>query len=184
MTESAERLPLKDLELRLIAEVMKNSRRSDRELAKAVGVSQPTVSRTLKKLEKEGCIKEYTAIPDFKKLGFSLLSFSFTKLKHGVPEEAVEKKKKEMYELLKKDPIPDVLHMSGSGFVGLGAERVLIALHTDYHSYTLFMDRLKANPLLEIDEVRSFIVNLEDEKRHFRSLTMSEVANYITKMKK
>jgi DNA-binding Lrp family transcriptional regulator len=53
---------VKDIELRLIAELMKNSRRSDRELTKIIGVSQPTVSRTIKRLDKEGYIKEYTAI--------------------------------------------------------------------------------------------------------------------------
>jgi DNA-binding Lrp family transcriptional regulator len=43
---------------------MKNSRRSDRQLAKALGVSQPTVSRTLERLEKQGMIREYTVIPN------------------------------------------------------------------------------------------------------------------------
>jgi len=59
---------MKNVEWKLISELMKDSRRSDRELAQAIGVSQPTVSRTIKKLEKEGYIKEYTIIPDFHKL--------------------------------------------------------------------------------------------------------------------
>jgi len=53
---------LKDVELKSISELMKSSRRSDRELAKAIGVSQPTISRTIKRLEKEKLIKEYTMI--------------------------------------------------------------------------------------------------------------------------
>jgi DNA-binding Lrp family transcriptional regulator len=32
---------MKDVELKLISELMKDSRRSDRELAKAIGVSSP-----------------------------------------------------------------------------------------------------------------------------------------------
>jgi DNA-binding Lrp family transcriptional regulator len=56
---------------------MKDSRRSDRELAKAIGSSQPTVSRMIKKLESEGTIKEYTMIPDFHKLGFEILAITF-----------------------------------------------------------------------------------------------------------
>ena len=40
---------VKDAELKLISELMKNSRRSDRELAKAIGVSQPTIGRMIKK---------------------------------------------------------------------------------------------------------------------------------------
>jgi DNA-binding Lrp family transcriptional regulator len=43
---------LKDVELKLISELMKNSRKSDRELAKKIGVSQPTVTRTRTKLQK------------------------------------------------------------------------------------------------------------------------------------
>lgn len=38
---------MKDVELSLVAELLKDSRRSDRELAKAIGVSQPTVSRLM-----------------------------------------------------------------------------------------------------------------------------------------
>ena len=52
MTVEREKV-LKDVELRLVSELMKNSRRSDRELGKAIHVSQPTVSRTIKKLEKK-----------------------------------------------------------------------------------------------------------------------------------
>jgi DNA-binding Lrp family transcriptional regulator len=44
---------MKDVELKLISELLKDSHRSDRELAKAVGVSQPTVSRLISKLRKE-----------------------------------------------------------------------------------------------------------------------------------
>jgi DNA-binding Lrp family transcriptional regulator len=50
-------LRIKNVKLELISERMKNSRRSDRDLAKAIGVSQPTVSRMIKKLENEGIIK-------------------------------------------------------------------------------------------------------------------------------
>ncbi len=44
---------MKDVEFRLVSELMKNSRRSDRELARVLGISQPTVSRMLRKLKKE-----------------------------------------------------------------------------------------------------------------------------------
>ena len=70
---------MKETELRLISELMRNSRRSDRELAKVLGVSQPTVGRMIKKLEKEGITKEYTMIPDFCKLGYGLLVLTFVR---------------------------------------------------------------------------------------------------------
>ncbi|MGA2309647.1 MAG: winged helix-turn-helix transcriptional regulator [Candidatus Bathyarchaeia archaeon] len=78
---NAEREPLKDTEAALISELISNSRRSDRELARAIGVSQPTVSRIIKRLEREGVVNEYTMIPDFRKLGYNLCAFIFLKLK-------------------------------------------------------------------------------------------------------
>ncbi len=50
----------KDVEIRILVELMRNSRRSDREIAKSVGVSQPTVSRIIGKLERIGAIREFT----------------------------------------------------------------------------------------------------------------------------
>lgn len=51
---------MKEFELKLISELMKNSRRSDRDLAKAIGSSQPTVTRNRHRLEQQGIIKQYT----------------------------------------------------------------------------------------------------------------------------
>src|SRR4030043_995608 len=77
---SKDKQRLKAIEIRLVSELMKNSRRSDRELARILGVSQPTVSRTISRLEKQGIIKEYTMIPDFKKLGYNILGVTVAKL--------------------------------------------------------------------------------------------------------
>lgn len=43
---------MKAVDSKLLYELMKNSRRSDRELAKVLGISQPTVSRRRIALEK------------------------------------------------------------------------------------------------------------------------------------
>lgn len=82
---------LKDVELRLISELMKNSRRSDRELSKQMRVSQPTVTRLRNKLEKEGYIKEYTMIPDWQKIGYQLMAFTLVKLKGSSNDKDMEK---------------------------------------------------------------------------------------------
>ena len=62
---------MKDTELKVVVELMKNSRRSDRELARAIGMSQPTVTRTRTGLEKRGIIKEYTMVQVMYSLVFS-----------------------------------------------------------------------------------------------------------------
>ena len=48
----------------MISELMKNFGRSDRELVKATGTSQPTVSRIINRLEKEGIVEEYAMISE------------------------------------------------------------------------------------------------------------------------
>ncbi len=81
---------------------MKNSHRSDRELAKAMGISQPTITRIRRKLEKEGYIKEYTIIPDFNKLGYEILAFTFIKLGQGFSEDDIRKAQRIAQERLKE----------------------------------------------------------------------------------
>jgi DNA-binding Lrp family transcriptional regulator len=71
---------LKPLDYRLISELIKNSRRSDRELAKALHVSQPTVTRRRALIEKE-LIDGYTTIPKWEKLGYELFAITFVKIK-------------------------------------------------------------------------------------------------------
>jgi len=76
----------KETEFKIIRELVKGARRSDRELAKAVGVSQPTVSRFIKKLENQGLVKEYTIIPELRKMGYELLVFTFLSFAEDRPE--------------------------------------------------------------------------------------------------
>ena len=56
------------LKRKLLAELLKNSRRSDRQLARVLDSSQPTITRTRQKIEREGIVRSYTFIPDWRKL--------------------------------------------------------------------------------------------------------------------
>ena len=67
----------KDKLFDLLYELMKNSKRSDRELAKVVDVSQPTITRLRKGLEQINLIREYTVLPALDKLGFEVLAFNY-----------------------------------------------------------------------------------------------------------
>jgi DNA-binding Lrp family transcriptional regulator len=171
---------VKDIELRLIAELMKNSRRSDRELAKIIGVSQPTVSRTIKRLDKEEYIKEYTAIPDFTKLGFEIMSISFAKLKEPISEEKLQEIREQFRQTQLKEPISTIVAMSG---MGCNADRVIIAFHENYSAYTEFLDKIRQHPSVDIEKISSFLINLND-RSHYRSLTLSHLADYITYKKR
>jgi len=49
---------------KFLLELLKDSKRSDREIAKVLGVSQPTITRMRNRLVQEGVIQEFTIIPD------------------------------------------------------------------------------------------------------------------------
>ena len=155
---------------------MKNSRRSDRELAKVLGVSQPTVSRVMKKLEKEGVIKEYTMIPDFAKLGFEIVSIDFAKLKEPIHEDKLMEIRKQVRQTLQKEPISTIAAMSG---IGCNADRVVVAFHEDYSTYMEYLNKLKQHPLVIVEEIKSFLINLNDRSQYL-PLTLSSLADYIS----
>jgi DNA-binding Lrp family transcriptional regulator len=173
----SEELGLKDVELKLISELMKNSRRSDRELAKIIGVSQPTVSRMIKKLEKEGAIGEYTMIPNFSKLGFKILTLVFSKMKREISPDLIEKVRKRLREDEKENPPPVFMTLSG---MGCDSDRVFVLLSEDYSTYSRYLRMVKEYPLIEIEGVKSFMIDLTDQS-HFRPLTFSSLAKYLEK---
>jgi DNA-binding Lrp family transcriptional regulator len=166
---------MKDVEPKLIYELLRNSRRSDRDLAKAIGTSQPTVTRIRSKLEKEGYVREYTIIPDFARLGFELLAITFLKLKRVLGEEEIEKARKIAKERLKRASIPFFMLERG---MGLGYQGVIISFHEDYASYLALRDWLKEFTFIEIGEIESFLVNLKDKVRYVPP-TFSLIAEHL-----
>ncbi len=73
--------PLKPIDHKILAAFLKDSKRYDRQIAKAFGVSQPTVTRRRRLLEK-ACLDGYTAVPRLSKIGFEIEAFTFMKAKH------------------------------------------------------------------------------------------------------
>jgi DNA-binding Lrp family transcriptional regulator len=142
---------LKTVESKLVSELLKESRRSDRELAKAVGISQPTVTRTRVRLEEEKLIREYTVIPDFRKLGFEILAVSLLAFD----------KEPDSKELGKALNVFQNIVMFESG-LGLKYSYVVVSLHEDYSSYAEFERRLKQNDSWTVTDSASFLVNLQD----------------------
>jgi DNA-binding Lrp family transcriptional regulator len=171
---------VKDIEVRLVSELMKNSRRSDRELAKTIGVSQPTISRTIRKLERKGTIQEYTMIPDLVKLGYEILAFDFVKLNHDLSNEEIEKAKDLIMETLKVMPLEILMLERG---MGMGFDGVIISYHRDIASHFAFNKLLKETGFLDVNNLETFRVSLKDEV-HFLPLSLSLIAQSISTMKK
>jgi DNA-binding Lrp family transcriptional regulator len=170
---------MKDVELRLIAELMKNSRRSDRDLAKAIGVSQPTVGRMIKKLEKEGIIGECTMIPNLGKLGFKLFAITFVKRQKDVTPDEYDKVVKMGKQVTEKS-LKNILTMRG---MGLGYEVVIVSVHEDYSSYQELIRDVKQFPYSDLTGIQSFLINMDD-KVQYRPLTFSYLAKYLSNLKK
>ena len=63
---------LDDIDRKLLRELLKDSKRSYRELAKAIGVSAATVINHVQRLESAGVIKDYTVRLDHERLGYEL----------------------------------------------------------------------------------------------------------------
>ncbi len=172
---------MKEIELKLITELMKNSRRSDRELARAIGSSQPTVTRIRNRLEKEGYIKEYTMLPDFKKLGFEIMAIMLVRYSKEMTPEQYEKVKKAAKEYEKENPRAVLMAVTG---MGLGFDRAFISFHEDYSSYTKTIYELQEKlPFRAVRGVDSFLVNLAAEE-HYQPCTFSTIARYLLKIKR
>ena len=170
---------MKDSELKVVIELIKNSHRSDRELARAIGVSQPTLSRIREKLEKQGVIREYTIIPNYPQLGFELLSITFTRMKGPLSKEVLQDYAKRARSTMNEHPSALIL---GSTGLGCNADYVAIAFHRNYTEYTKFMKDIREFPNVNIDETKSFIIDLSD-KNQFQPLSFTHLAGYLAKAK-
>jgi DNA-binding Lrp family transcriptional regulator len=169
---------MKEIELKLISELMKNSRRSDRELAKAIGTSQPTATRIRTRLEREGIIKEYTMIPDFSRIGYHLLGSTFVKLKKTLGPEEVENARKKAHEEIAESNLGIIMLERG---LGLGYDGVIVAYYRDYSDYANHKKALKEYPFLEISDMEGFLISLDDKVR-YRPLTLKNLANLILRI--
>ena len=154
----------KDLPQQLLRELLKNSKRSDRELAKVLMVSQPTITRHRRKLEEQGLIQDYTIIPDFRKMGFEILALTFVKMRPDIltPEIMEEAKKY-------GEKWPNVILVSSGE--GLGMTGVIVSFHKNYTEYHHRLNLLRVDWKEFSEDIRSFIVSLGEEEYKRLSLT-------------
>ncbi len=143
----------------LLYELMKNSKRSDRELAKVVGVSQPTITRMRKNLEKLEYIREYTVIPALEKLGFEIVALNFLSI------SATSEHVKEIHEWVSKNP---KILFSSSGEGLNGKTLLLVSIHKNFTDFSAFTRELRSFLDLRVVSVESFLVSLKtDMIKHF-----------------
>jgi DNA-binding Lrp family transcriptional regulator len=148
---------LKPIDYKLLFELMKDSHRSDRQIAKALDVSQPTVTRRRGLLEKN-YIEGYTIIPKFGQIGFEIAAFTFLKSKadhlDGTEREKALQKLRDWY--MKQ---PNVVFVQEGQ--GMGYDAICISLHKSYTEYAEFL-RTQASDMCDLVlDSQTFVLDLK-----------------------
>ncbi len=163
---------LKPVDYRLISELIENPRLSDRQIARHVGISQPTVSRRILDLEKGGLL-DCTSIPDMAKLDFEIMAVTFGTLRvEGVDEWSI----KDGNDFLKDHP--NVIYVSTGR--GLSFNMIFISLHKSYSDYRSFLGELGKQQQPFTGEHKSFMISLKYDNI-LRDLTFKHLARQIEK---
>jgi DNA-binding Lrp family transcriptional regulator len=137
--------------VKLLFELIKNSKRSDRELAKTLDMSQPTVTRLRKILEKEA-ISQYTLIPNLSYLDFDIVAFTFARTK-----ELVQPLVDEGGKWAKQQPC--VLFVSTGQ--GVDSDMLMVSMHKDYASFARFYHVFRTDWSKYLHDFRIFLISLK-----------------------
>lgn len=151
---------IKEIDQKIISELVKNAKTSDRTLAKKVGVSQPTITRRRARLEKEGKLS-YRLIPELEKLGFEIMAFIFVIWKPSKHMELIkdEEHMKRIRGFLSKNP-EIVFASSGQG---LEMTRLTITVHRSYSDYVTFRQKLESEWGDCFERLETFTISLKSD---------------------
>jgi len=136
--------------IKLLFELIKNSRRSDRDLAKILGISQPTVTRLRNVLEKKA-IEQYTAIPNLSYIGFDIVAFIFSSTKelvHPLWDKGREWAKEQ----------PNIVFVSTGQ--GMDADALMISVHKDYADFCRFYHTFRRDWGKYLEDFKVFLISI------------------------
>ena len=156
--------------MKVLYQLLKNSKKSDRDLAKVLKSSQPTITRMRKKLERIGMVRDYTVIPDFRKMGFEILALTFVKMRSKIltPKVMVGAKRYAAR-------FPNAIFASSGE--GLGMTGVIISLHKNYTDYHRNLNKMRVDWKEFTDDIKSFVISIgEGEFKRFSLTYLGDVA--------
>lgn len=134
---------------KLLFELIKNSKRSDRDLAKILGISQPSVTRLRKVLEKEA-IRQYTIIPNISYLGFDLIAltlFRSKELVHPLFDEGQKWAEQQ----------PNVLY-AGTG-QGIDSDGLIVSMHKNYADFVKYYQIFRRDWGKYLQDFKIFLIS-------------------------
>ncbi len=127
--------------LKVLFALMALGGKSDREIARILGISNTTLSRRRRKLEQDGYIKEYTIIPNLYKMGLDVIVFTFASTTEVITPEQTSK----VRELMQRHP--EVL----CAIEDQGLEStnwVMISVHKNYDGFVELSKEVQKETLL------------------------------------
>jgi len=149
--------PLKSIHFKILAELLRDSSRADRPIAKVLKVSQPTVTRNRHVIETR-LIDGYTIVPEFGKIGFELAVLTFMKTKPECKSaEAKETTVQRLREWFMKQPNV-VAAREGRG---MGCDSVCVSLHASYPDYAEFARTLENDLCDLLASSEAFLIDLK-----------------------
>lgn len=158
----AEGLSGRDREVLL--ELLKNSKISDKELAKKLSTSQPTITRIRNRLYDSGYILNYTVMPKMEKAGLKLLAFTFIR---KIDPNALKK----LHSWILASPWI-IFSAEGEGL--REARLVILSGHTDFDNFKSFMNLLRSDFGNSIEGISAFFVPSGTSIKDFSPLTPIE----------
>jgi DNA-binding Lrp family transcriptional regulator len=138
---------MKEKTKRLLFELIKNSKNSDRNIAKVLGVSQPTITRMRKKLE-EKTIVEYTVTPNLTELGYELMAVTLVSIR-----ERGENLEKWMMEQ------PNIVFACDGN--GMGMNMMMVSVHKDYRDFSGLVMKLRTEWSQTLREIKIFVSSIK-----------------------
>lgn len=79
---------LDEKDLEILSELQRDARQTNKELSQAINLSTTPTFERVKRLEKEGYIRKYTAVLDADKLNRGFIAFCYLKMKQHTYENA------------------------------------------------------------------------------------------------
>ncbi|HKZ93559.1 MAG TPA: winged helix-turn-helix transcriptional regulator [Candidatus Bathyarchaeia archaeon] len=147
---------MNELDHKIFCELLKNSRVSDRQMARNLGTSQPTITRRRSNVEKK-LIEGYTVIPKWQEIGYEIVVFTFIKGDRGVRKPVVfDETLRKVRDWFSKEPNV-IFAATGEG---LGFDGVMVSFHKCYSDYADFKKKHDKELSNFSAESQSFIVDI------------------------
>ncbi|MFH0714796.1 MAG: Lrp/AsnC family transcriptional regulator [Candidatus Diapherotrites archaeon] len=132
----------------VLIELLKNAKISDKELAKKLGTSQPTITRIRNKLQQKHFFSSYTVLPSLSNLGLNLMVFTFLGIVNFKDREKILK-------WIREDPRV----MFASEGEGLRQQNIcIISLHPSFEHYEDFLTGMRNALGNGIGNISNFLI--------------------------